>query len=348
MRDTLEPLPPASRGDQAQDWRRRHTRTSTFRLSKSAIFVGLGLLLLIVAIPAYTYYQTYIAPLEEIVVRVNDTRFNLGDYTKRLRYLEMEGAITGIKVDYSIDPFRLLQDLQSSELIRQASPRLGVTMSEAEVDQALKERLNALPKEGEQVTPEELERTFRENYRQRLAQLKLSDAEYRRIVEEGVRKDKMRELLSVRVPAVAEQVRVLGLKVEDPNAAEKVQKRLEKGEDLGALARELSTDPETKDNRGDLGWVPRRAMDTQFDQVVFATPVGGTTQPFFLERGFWIVKVLEHADARRVEGAAREKLKDRALQDWLLEEQKANQVESFFDSERYALVVDKAREYRQR
>jgi parvulin-like peptidyl-prolyl isomerase len=310
------------------------------------VLVGIGLLLLILAVPAYSYYQTYVAPLQEVVVRVNDTRFTLGDYIKRLRFLDLESAMTGVPVDYSVDPFRLLQDLQNNELIRVAIPRLGISVTDEELGRALRERLQALPQAGEQVTPAELDRTFNERYKQHLNQLKLSDAEYREIVRETIRKDKLRELLSVRVPAVAEQVRLLGMKLPESAQTDEVVKRLQKGEDFGAVARELSADPDTKDNRGDMGWVPRRAYDAAFDKVAFSTPIGATSEPFFVDRGFWIIKVLEHADTRIVEGTAKEKLKDRALVDWLSEEQKANQVESFFDSERYAVVVNKAREYR--
>ena len=55
--------------------------------------------------------------------------------------------------------------------------------------------------------------------------------------------------------------------------------------------------------------------------------------------------VSQAPELRQVEGVAREKLKDRALSDWLDEERKANRVERYFDSKRYDYVVDKVREY---
>jgi hypothetical protein len=80
--------------------------------------------------------------------------------------------------------------------------------------------------------------------------------------------------------------------------------------------------------------------------MAVSLPEGTVSEPFYLDRGFWLIKVVGHDPARRVEGNAREKLKDRALGDWLEEERKNNLVESYFDSDRYEYVISKVREYR--
>ena len=59
----------------------------------------------------------------------------------------------------------------------------------------------------------------------------------------------------------------------------------------------------------------------------------------------WVVQVVEKAEARQIEPEDREKLKDRALEDWLEEERKANTVERYFNSDRYEFAVQKIREY---
>lgn len=310
------------------------------------LLVALPVLLLIVGVAGFGYYDVYVAPLKQPVVRVNDTVFTMADYLERLRYLEAENQIYGRKTDYSVDPFQLLDDFRDSELIREGSPRMGATVTDAEITQALKERLDALPKEGEQATDEEVNRRFQELYKQRLSQVNLSDAKYRQVVTEYVRKDKLREILSVRVPAVAEQVHVLAIKLADDQGVQDVKKRLAAGEDFGAVAKDASKDDGSKDSRGDLGWLPRRALEPAFDDVAFAQPLGTISEPFWMQQGFWIVKVLEHDAVRTVEGTAREKLKDRALQDWLDEEQKQNRVERYFDSNRYEYVLNKLKEYR--
>ncbi len=78
-------------------------------------------------------------------------------------------------------------------------------------------------------------------------------------------------------------------------AAEAALERLRGGEEFAALARELSQDPLTADNGGDLGFFARGEMYESFEEVAFGGPVGqlaGITEtPYGLH-------VLEVTDSR--------------------------------------------------
>jgi parvulin-like peptidyl-prolyl isomerase len=298
------------------------------------------------AVPAYGYYDAFVAPLQVQMVRVNNTVITMGDYVERLRYLSVENRLAGTNIDFAADPFRLLTDLRDGELLVQAAPRLGIRPSDTEVTDAIKARLGVAPKEGEAASPEEVERHFQEAYKQYLAQVNLSDQKYRRVVLEHLLRQRVRETLSDRTPAVAEQVRVFGLKVEDHQQALGLRDRILKGEEIGPLARDFSTDAESREARGDLGWLPKRVLPGAADEAVFAARVGDVTEPLLIDRGYWVYQVRERQAARTVEGKAREKLKDRALTDWLEEERKANRAETYFDSDRYEYVIRKVEEYR--
>ncbi|MSQ27393.1 MAG: hypothetical protein EXR51_04550 [Dehalococcoidia bacterium] len=336
--------PPAVRSVKRPD--RRHAARAGRAAAPHRWLVAAVIILVLAAVPAYGYYDTFVAPLQVQMVRVNDTVITMGDYVERLRYLSVENKLAGTTVDYASDPFRLLTDLRDGELLVQASPRVGVRVSDDEVTQAIKAKLGVLPKEGEQVAPEEVERHFQEAYKQYLAQVNLSGRKFRRVVLESLLRQRMRELLSDRTPAVAEQVHVLGFKVEDGQQAAALRERVLKGEDFAALARDNSADAETRDNRGDMGWLPRRGLPGVLDDAVFTARPGEVIEPLLQDRGYWVLKVLERQDARQVEGKAREKLKDRALADWLEEERKANRAETYFDSDRYDYVIRKVEEYR--
>ena len=331
--------------------RSRSRRTARARSAggpprRVTLLLSLAVFLFIVSIPAYGYYDVYIAPLREPMVKVNDKVFTMGDYVERLRYLEAENTLFGQKLDYGKDPFVLLDSFRDNELIRQASSRLGLLTTEAELIQALKQRVGALPKEGEQPTDEEIERRFQELYKQRLIQVNLSDSKYRQVVRELLLRDKLKEHLNDRLPAVAEQVRVLGMLLQDEEAAKRLKKQAEAGENFGTLARANSIDTNTKDNLGDMGWIPKDTMPDVFDELVFKLSPNAVSDPFFMNNGYWIIKVLEHAVARQVEGEARTRLQDRALEEWLAEEQKKATTERYFDSERYEFVLNKLKEYR--
>lgn len=323
---------------------RRRARQKGSR--RSVVLLAVAVLAAVLAIPAYAYYSTFVAPLQEQMVRVNDRVFTVGDYVRRLRYLEAENGIYGRKLDYGVDPFQLMDDFRDNELIAAAGPRLGITVTDQEVTRFLQDRLGASPKEGEQVTQEEVDRRFQELYKQRLAQVNLTDPEYRKVMRELILKDKLKEHLSVRVPAVAEQVNVLGMMLQDEQAAADIKKRLEKGEEFRALARDNSIDQETKDNRGEMGWLPKGTMDSAFDEIAFNLPAGQVSEPFWMRRGIWIIRVLEHDQVRKVEGQAREKLKNRVLEEWLEEERKQNNIERYFNSDRYEYVLNRLKQYR--
>jgi len=310
------------------------------------LLLSLAVFLFIVSIPAYGYYSVYIAPMREPIVKVNDKVFTMGDFVERLRYLEAENTLYGQKLDYGKDPFVLLDTFRDDELILEAGPRLGLSPTETEINDALKKRLGALPKEGEQATDEEIEKRFRELYKQRLAQVNLSDSKYRQVMRALLLRDKLKEYLSDRLPAVAEQVHVLGIMVQDEETAKRVKKQVEDGANFGNLARESSIDVKTKDNLGDMGWIPKGTMGDVFEQVVFKLSPNTVSDPIFMNNGFWIAKVLEHAVARKVEGEARTRLQDRVLEEWLAEEGKKATTERYFDSDRYEFVLKKLKEYR--
>lgn len=329
-----------------QEGRVSRRRPSPKKLSKSVLFVGAVLFLLIVSIPVYGYYKVYIAPLREQILRVNDKVFTVGDYVEKLRYLEAENQIYGEKLDYSTDLFKLLDNMRDDEVLRRIAPTLGITVTDEDITKALRERVGATPKEGEEVTESELNRRFQELYKQRLTQINLSDSKYRDIIKGLVVREKVKDYLNVRIPAVTEQVEVSGIKAADEDAARKLKERAEKGEDFGVLARQNSTDTESKDNLGDLGWIPRHVMEDSFDAIAFDLPAGKISDPFYMQNGVWIITVVKHDPARPVEGQAKERLRNRALEEWLKEQVAGMDIQRRFDSDLYEFVLNKLKEYR--
>jgi parvulin-like peptidyl-prolyl isomerase len=350
MTTTVTPPPSrrTRRAEQISTRRRQRARPSR----RSAIIFISAVLLVLAAIPAVGYYEVFIAPLRETIVKVNDTTYDVGYYIERLRILTQQNKLISQQTDLSTEPFKLLDTLRDDELIRQAGPRYGLNVTENEIDAYLRAQLLPPKDDKEQTTQDELDRQYRQLYRQRLNDLKVDEKQYRTITRASIMRDKMREKLSDRVPAVADQVHARVIAVTDEKALTDVQNRLKKGEDFGALAKEVSVDEDTKKDGGDLGWLPRRVMDRPFDDMVFKLDVNGVSDPFIIPRQgaagqdtIWIVQVIDKAEARQVEGNNREKLKDRALEDWLDEERQQNVVERYFNSDRYDLAIAKVREY---
>lgn len=71
--------------------------------------------------------------------------------------------------------------------------------------------------------------------------------------------------------------------------ARSLYERIQAGEDMAELARELDDDPTGRERAGDLGWVHRKAPGLpRFAQRWFLAPVGVLQEPFPTERG-WIL-----------------------------------------------------------
>ena len=88
-----------------------------------------------------------------------------------------------------------------------------------------------------------------------------------------------------------------------------VLRRVKAGEDFAKLARELSEDPGSKENGGDLGLVRKGEMVPQFEQAAFAMKAGEVSaEPVRTPFGFHAIKVIE------VQAAAKTPLKDVAAQ----------------------------------
>ena len=72
-----------------------------------------------------------------------------------------------------------------------------------------------------------------------------------------------------------------------------VMQRARSGESFSALAKELSDDADTKDGGGDLGWLERGSIATDWETVVFAMRKGEVRGPIKGAHGFHIFQVAD-------------------------------------------------------
>lgn len=73
--------------------------------------------------------------------------------------------------------------------------------------------------------------------------------------------------------------------------------RLAKGEDFGALARELSEEPAAKTSGGDLGFFGREQMVAPFSEAAFGAQPNAVVGPVKTEFGWHLIQVLEKRPA---------------------------------------------------
>lgn len=238
--------------------------------------IGIGTSVIVVALAlviAGIYNQWYIPqakPLKETVVEVNDIRFNMAYYIDTLDY-QLAG-ISQQQVSLFLDI--IAEGIQHNELIRQEALKLGVTVSDDEIDEEIKN--NELP--GNQAV--------RDITRTQLLVQKL---------KEGYFNDQ--------VPLSVKHRYIMTMFLESESQADEIRDRLAAVEDFSQLAGELSLDGYTLEMNGDLGWKPQGVIDgllltSVLDEYVFSNPVSEAAvlvrdDEKIKDLGYWLIKVLE-------------------------------------------------------
>ena len=143
--------------------RQREARNEPARLTRerrhqrAAFTIGIFLLLVVFGVVSFGYYQEFYKPPRVWAGSVRDVEFTMGDLVQRIRVLQ---GVSG-RVDLSIVPFEYLSNLLDAEVLRQASPGLGISITDEDIDNALKEQFYPAAPAGQQTVPGQLDDEFR-------------------------------------------------------------------------------------------------------------------------------------------------------------------------------------------
>jgi len=279
------------------------------------------------AVPAAPATATS-APTGEqpLAARVNGQPIYLSTYQKQVAQYEKAFAAQGF--DLNSDEGKammqqvrrqVLEGLIDQVLIEQAAAKMGITVSDEELDAKIKESIKA---GGGQQSFEEW--------------LKLNDLtfdEFREMMRSQLISEKVFEKVVPPPPATVEQVHARHILVKTEEEARQVLERLKKGEDFAQLARELSTDPTTKDKGGDLGFFPRGLsfMPPEVEEAAFSLEPGqisGVVKSYF---GYHIIQVLEKDPAHPLSPEMQRAYKEQQFRQWLEQERSKATIERFIE-----------------
>jgi len=252
---------------QLSHWQKQKRRQSIILISGIFIIVAV-----LVIIGVGVYNKWYIAdykPMHQTVIKVNDTEFNM-DY-----YIDMLKLYRESQTSYYISNLadEVVSYIEQNELIRQGAEELGITVSDAAVDDTLNSY--NIP----------LSRHYRDVVRAELLASKVRDEHFEQ-----------------QVPVSDEQRHVMAMLLESESQAIEVTGKLEAGDDFAELAGELSLEDVSKNKEGDLGWHPKDIFTALLgtsipDEYIFGCEVGELSQPLPDETitkkvGYWLIKVL--------------------------------------------------------
>jgi len=317
-------------------------------MQRWVILLFVAVLAVVVAIPAIGYFVTFVLPPRHVVVDVNGSKHTLGEVAKRSRASTSVILVQGGQPDYGTLPFETLNNLVDEELLRQNASKVGVSVSQDDVDAEIRRLQFPTPPAGQQVDEASLEKEYQEKLRQYYNLTGYSVEEYGNIIRATLLRQRITDTLSNQIPSVAEQVYVHWIRVTDQTVAETVQQRLAQGVDFASLARTYLGADAYADANGEVGWVPKGAFPS-LELFLFpeSKPVelNKASDPITAGDGStYFVMVTAGPETREISDKMRGVLKTQAMQVWLNEQRDANKVDVTFTSADYAWVVNKAKE----
>jgi peptidyl-prolyl cis-trans isomerase C len=220
----------------------------------------------------------------------------------------------------------LLDQLIEKRLILHEAPKMGITVNDDEVEEALAAIQRSYPEGGfdEVVQDEASLLRWKEQLRQRLLIEKVISRVSQ--VTSAIDEKTMRQYYEKHRKqfVVTEQVRVRQIVVKDRKDAESILRKLKRGDPFDALAKRHSLGPEAEEG-GDLGFFGPGEMPEEFD-VVFSLQEGDFSDIIQSPYGFHIFQVvakrgqseLDFAQVKdQIRNAIMREEADKTFQDWL-------------------------------
>ena len=249
--------------------------------------------------------------LEGIVVRVGDRIVTRTQYNKRLHdlYAEIEQRGEASRVPELKEQAKknLVNELISELLLKDRADRLGITVTEAEV----KDAIGRLKEQYGITTDEQFEQSLRTSgltraemearLRDTLVTNKVFGRELRNredLTDTELRERYNREKETYRLP---ERARLREIVILRPEAAGQVADAQQRATDIASAARKAGTDfanlastmseSGTRDKGGDLGEVAKGDLVPELDKAVFSSAAGAIIGPIETKSAWHIMKV---------------------------------------------------------
>ena len=328
------------------------------RRRRLALIIIGALVAVIVGAVAAGYVVIFVLPPQQLIVRVNDVEYTRGDMVKllRLRQRSLE-LVDSQGLNTTDDIFQALQTIVENEVIAQAAPGQGISVSRDEVTNSIRAVLSPSAADSQGKSAAQIEREFRERHRQFLNATQVSEAEHRDLVRKSLLREKFRQFVGDQVPAYAEQVYlhrvwmnaqdeeidVMQTKLADAIGDDKSPRNIRAV--VLDIAREFSADPDTYRTGGDMGWVPL-GIHEDYEYDFWDLEVGELSPPapnVDDPRTVFFFILSDRSENQEVSRINREALKTRALQIWINEERQNHDVYATFNSEVYAWFVEQLR-----
>lgn len=248
----------------------------------------------------------------------------------------------------------ILEHLIDEQLIKQEAQKLKITVSDRDLELAVKDVMRK-----NNLTREQLEQALRQEgksiaeYKSQIlkpqllrlrvlnvqvrSRVTVGDDEVQAYYQTNLRKlgveTKVRArhiFFAIPLEATAKEV------AETKRLAQQLLAKLKAGADFAEMAKKHSQDSVTRPDGGDLGWFGRGTLPSNVEQVVFAMKKGEIRGPLRTERGFHLMQVVDRRESSarsldEVKEELREQIyaqkMEKATKAWLAEVRKRSHID---------------------
>jgi len=339
------------------------------RQQQQRILIGVGVASVIIAVVlGLGLFQAFVGQSRAPVAKVNGVEIATGEFQKQVKYqrwnlLQTFGSLADGNEqiqDYLANqiPSQVLENMIGNELIRQEARQRNISVTQEEIDREVERqfgfyRVPPTPSPVPTLSPGEAvtvtvtppptatpvtEEAYKKQYDDYMALLDnvagYGSADFRREIEIGLLRERIQAVLSADLPAQAVQIRARHIVTDTEEGALAIKARLEAGEAFAAIANQESTDAETKETGGNLGWLLNGDQDTAFDQVAFVLAPGQISEPVNTAQGWEIIEVLEREENRPLTPEQLQRKQSDTFTKWLTDQQAAGSIQRFLTQDK--------------
>ncbi len=326
--------------------RRQMVNDQKIQQSKNRPFIYVAVLLLIglLAIPVYAYFENYVFPPRELALRVEDTVYTRGDVVNFIRFNQRMSENLGVPFEVGNSLFEALQTLQENELAFQLAPKNGISVSSQDVDERLDSILGFVAVTVAERESKEYQDNVEEAKRQFIHKIGIQEEVFRDFIRKSMFKERLRDVVADTIPRVQAQVHMYEIIKwgNDLDERRAIERDLAAGTPIESIVANHTDDPNYRRDMGDRGWTPY-GIHPEIDALLFGLdgdgnrllPVRTPSSPRFDEENNWwsYLIVEEVQDAREVDSDNFEALTTRGLTIFFNEERKNFDLFMVLDSE---------------
>jgi peptidyl-prolyl cis-trans isomerase C len=238
---------------------------------------------------------------ERIIAQVNEEQISVEEFDREFKELILEPGKEAKGNELGDLKQAYLDQVIERKILVQEARRLGIKISQEELNQAISEIKMDYPGEGfgEKLG---LKGTTLEEWKNQLEEKLLAEKVIRGAFYPPEKIDEKEALQFYEDHRssfqIAQKVRARQIVVADGEEAIQILKRLKKGESFEKLAREKSLGPE-KVQSGDLGYFSQGEKPTEFDSV-FMMEVGAISEVIKSPYGYHIFRLEEKTQPRQI------------------------------------------------